>query len=151
MSTSLRPGLAHSTRNVTLWGGLFLESRPSISGPFPCPRAAAAARGATAPRRHRRASRIGSNTSLHGGCGHSAIPVLLRARAVALGPAQRRNVPAGPFRARAVGHGGAAEPVGGWGAAGASFSFEEWLQEDTQAGGHGGAAAPVGGWGAAGA
>ena len=91
------------TRNVTLWGGLFLESRPSISGPFPCPRAAAAARGARAPRRHRRASRIGSNTSLHGGCGHSAIPVLLRARAVVLGLAQCRNVPAGPFRARAVG------------------------------------------------
>ena len=56
----------------------------------------------------------------------------------------------GPRTEQAVGTGGAAEPVGGWGAPGASFSFEEWLQEDTQAGGHGGAAAPVGGWGAAG-
>ena len=37
----------------------------------------------------------------------------------------------GPRTEQAVGTGGAAEPVGGWGAAGASFSFEEWLQEDT--------------------
>ena len=32
---------------------------------------------------------------------------------------------------RAGGMGGAAAQGGGWGAAGASFSFEEWLQEDT--------------------
>ena len=37
----------------------------------------------------------------------------------------------GPRTDPSGGHGGAAAPVGGWGAAGASFSFEEWLQEDT--------------------